>query len=404
MSPLSQRYNIHGSFDWFVINEEDHFVEHSGGRSNLILNQGIDYCFQRSFVENMQACALSAEYIAPLKSDTYLQGEFIRTSQAQTVSELNRTQTVSASASAGGGFTYPIRTITYTKSFRFPRFDVRTPIGMIGISYSAVSGANLFAKSLIGESPISVDQGRYFQLNYSLSVTFPSSYDSAIPIATPGYSTLGYLGYFGASNLQVDPTVLAGNGNWNSSGWQSSQLIGLMAIGSDGTISPYTEAVSGAVNMVTGFQTGLSGPDVVLNQVLGTPSGTFLGQGCNEPASGCTLFLSTNGQSPNITSCSIDRSANTSLTKAATVTYLGNGVGIKYANFGKNTAITGVYSWGLGGATSPTKNCGYVFVSTGISYSGSSYITGLPSNGYTGFTKEPTNELTLQFIYAVTSQ
>lgn len=398
---MNLNYQLHGSFDWSIIDETDTVVS-SGNRNNLILNQGIDYCFQRSFAENISACALSSLYVTPLKTDTYLQGEFVRTTQVQTNALLNRTSTSVSPGSAGGGFTYPVATVTHTKTFRFPRFSVRTVIGSIGISYSSVSGANLFAKSLIGPAPIAVDAGKYLQLNYSLGITFPSTYNEVISVSQPGYNTLGYLGYFNAPGIQVDSSLSGQSGAWNSYGWNGAQLVGLMGINSNGTISPYQEATSGAY-MVTGFVTGMNGSDRILSGLYGTPTGLFNGQACNEPASGALIFLSTNGQSPNISSCSLNRSANSSINGTAIISYLGNGLGVKTATFGRGTAITGVYSWGLGGATNPETNCGYIVVSTGAQYSGSSLVTGRVGNGYPGFTKLSNAELTLQFYYSVSS-
>lgn len=399
---MIQHYSLHGSFDWNIVNAETLAVEASGSKNNLILNQGIDYCFQRSFVENMYACALSPLYLAPLKTDTYLPGEFVRTATTETNAD-NKTKTVITSGNAGGGYSYPAQTITFTKSFKFPTVDVRTQVGTIGISYSAMSGQNLFSKSLIGPSPISIEVGQYLRLNYSLAITFPSSYNAAIPISNSGYSPLGYLGYFGPSNVLVDASILPLSGSWNSSGWSSSQLIGLMAINTDGSITPYSESRVGAVNMVTGFVTGMNAGNWILSGVLGTPSGYFSGQACNEPASGAFIFLSKNGQSPNITTCSIDRTAQNSINRGAALTYLGNGLGIKSATFSRGTAITGVYSWGIGGAIQPEKNCGFVYVSTGAAYTGGYLVTGFPSNGFPGFTKLSTGELTLNFYYAVSS-
>lgn len=204
---MHKHYKLKGSFKIEIVDEKTQQIERAlPHKNNLILNQGLDFISQRSFVENILSCAVGSGTTPPLLTDTGLLEENDRTNQVDTTVE-------DACETLLNGTTYSLK-----KTFRFNTKTAPTPVGEIGWSYSNSPGANLFSKSLIideneNTTVVVINPGKYLRVTYTLEINF-----------SPTTATIAN------SSIDVWPTA---------SGVYSFQLVGLRSILTNGNLSFY---------------------------------------------------------------------------------------------------------------------------------------------------------------------
>lgn len=166
---MKKDYGIWGEFFYEIVDDKTKKVlVRSEKRKNLILNQGLDALFARSFVENVTSCAASSSTVGPLFTDTGL------------VNEFDRTSTLDTSLQTSASTTLVGNVYSFTRVFKFDTFVNPNYYGTIGWSYTNTPGNNLFSKALVltaggGAGPVFVASAQYLRVYYTISITLNPS-------------------------------------------------------------------------------------------------------------------------------------------------------------------------------------------------------------------------------------
>jgi hypothetical protein len=250
------KYGLKGIYKIDVIDSiTKKVVKSTGLHNNLILNQGIDYIAQRSFVENILYCCVGGGTLPPLFTDIGL------------ASELARTGNVDSSTNCSTSLVGNVYSLT--KIFTFPISQGVLSIGEIGWSYSSSIGNNLFSKALVQDfngnyGPLIVYAQQYIRVQYTLQISL-----------SPTSSTAG------ASNI---PDWVSSNGTY------CLQFVGLKNISSNGAVGYYdagndcNEPSSVSVGFLSTSNSALSSFGSSTNRSAGTNyiqniSKNYLGSG-----------------------------------------------------------------------------------------------------------------------------
>lgn len=209
---MKREYGIRGEFFYEIVDEKTKKVlAKSKKKNNIILNQGLDALFARSFVDNVAYCAVSSSAVGPLYTDTGLINEFDRTNN------LDSSIGTSASTSLVGNV------YSFTRVFKFDSSVNPNYYGTIGWSYTAAAGNNLFSKSLIlttagGPGPVFVAQGQYLRVYYTINITINPSNSvggnsniTGLPAADGGTYGLQLIGLKNINSQNVVGFYDAGN-------------------------------------------------------------------------------------------------------------------------------------------------------------------------------------------------
>jgi len=206
-------YGIQGSFIVEIVDFETNKIEQTFPlKNNLILNQGLLFLSQRSFIENILYCAVGTSSNAPLYTDIALGNE------------VDRTGVIDSSVVPSCLTSYSAGIYTHQIVFKFGVRQSPLTIGEIGWSFSSIRGSNLFSKASTIDNnnniaTITIGSGKFLRVTYFLKITL-----------NPVISTL------------INPNI--SNFSNFESGRASIQYLGLKAITGNGQIIYYDSGLN----------------------------------------------------------------------------------------------------------------------------------------------------------------